>query len=329
MTENAFSDRKYIKRRDLPREHAWQFQFEQEPIKESKSFADNKYGSKELAYAAARKYRDDFLASAYELGLLDPDAARNDLPIQLALSPRNTSGIVGLYREHRERRDRGNPEVTWVANYKDASGKHQQKSFPITRLGEKNALISALRFRRDYVARVAELTTTTTKRTQVDRHVADLDLLLEYIATLEDTSDVFFFLSTINNPLVSATDKQDMLTVRIGQARFRKLVLDMWSHRCCITHAAAFLTASHIKPWSNSDNSERLDPFNGIALSPVYDKAFDVGLITFEDDGRIRVSSRLALDAPLLGVTGDERIVGLNFMHAKYLAYHRHKRFQT
>jgi len=150
---------------------------------------------------------------------------------------------------------------------------------------------------------------------------------LEYIAALEEDADVFFFLGTINNPELSATTKQEMLNVRIGQQRFRKLVLNMWSHKCVITGASQFITASHIKPWSESDNSERLDPFNGLALSPVYDKAFDAGLISFDDEGRILVSKRLDQDAALLGISGQERIRELNFLHRKYLAYHRTIRF--
>ena len=62
---------------------------------------------------------------------------------------------------------------------------------------------------------------------------------------------------------------------------------------------------------------------NGLALSPVYDKAFDAGLITFSDCGDIVVSARLAHDAGRLGISGRERIVGLSAQHQKYLEYHR------
>ena len=36
-----------------------------------------------------------------------------------------------------------------------------------------------------------------------------------------------------------------------------------------------FLVASHIKPWRNCDNSERLSGANGLLLSPHVDKLFD------------------------------------------------------
>lgn len=325
MSEDPFGDRKYLKRHDRGNEHFWQFQFELDPIKESKAFNDRKYGSKQLSYEAAKKHRDEFVSVAHELGYIGPDGntRRSDLPVQLSLSPRNTSGIVGLYRENLVRKNRRSPEVSWVANYKDDTGKHQQKTFAVTRLGEKNALHSALKFRRDYVFKVAEEIPVPAKRALADNHLQDLDFLLEYIAALEDSSDIFFFLSTINNPLISATEKHDMLAVRVGQARFRKLVLAMWRHRCGLTGSTQFLVASHIKPWSKSSDTERIDPYNGIALSPVYDKAFDAGMVTFEDNGEIRVSPQLEMNGPLLGITGRERLAGLVEQHFKYLQHHR------
>jgi len=322
MDTEEFPDRKYLKRLDRGNEHRWQFQFERDPIKESKSFSDSTYGSKILSYQAAKNHRDDFLQSALELGLLDP-IPRHSIPLVLTLSPRNTSGIVGVSREHRERKGRKSPELNWVSNYQDDSGKNKQKSFPITSLGEKEALFRAVAFRRDFVVRIAESKTNFIKHEQIEKHLHELNALLEYIATLQEDADVFFFLGTINNPLLSSTTKQEMLNVRVGQQRFRKLVLDMWRHKCAITGASQFITASHIKPWSASDNAERLDPFNGLALSPVYDKAFDMGLISFDEGGKILISKRLIQDAALLGITGNERIGELNFLHQKYLSYHR------
>ena len=330
MDSEDFPDRKYLKRLDRGNEHRWQFQFERDPIKESKTFSDSAYGSRYLSYQAAKEHRDEFFRSAFELGLLDPNVTSltHSIPLVLALSPRNTSGIVGVSRAHRERSGRKSPEINWVTNYQDNSGINKQKSFPITKLGEKEALVRAVAFRRDFEVRIAEKTTSSFKREQIEKHLHELNALLEYIDALQDGADVFFFLGTINNPLLSSTTKQEMLNVRIGQQRFRKLVLDMWRHRCAITGAGQFITASHIKPWSESDNSERLDPFNGLALSPVYDKAFDVGLISFDDGGRILISKRLLQDSALLGITGKECIRELNFLHRKYLSYHRQTRFR-
>src|SRR4030067_1169261 len=274
--DDPFSNRKFLKRHDYASQKGWEFQYERDPIKESKFFNDKKYGSKESSFAAAVAHRDAFLKAASELGYYDPETpnSRYELPLLLALSARNTSGIVGVHRAHRDRKGRPNPEINWIANYKDDSGKNIQKKYPVTRLGEKQALLEAVTFRRNYEQRVVSVTTDIQYKARINEHIEELGLLLEYIAALTDDSDVFFFLGTINNPLLSHTYKQDMLNVRIGQQRFRKLVLDLWNHKCSVTGARVFITAAHIKPWSQSDNTERLDPFNGLPLSPVYDKAF-------------------------------------------------------
>jgi len=45
--------------------------------------------------------------------------------------------------------------------------------------------------------------------------------------------------------------------------------------RVTVLERQQFLVASHIKPWRNCDNSERLSGANGLLLSPHVDKLFD------------------------------------------------------
>ena len=54
------------------------------------------------------------------------------------------------------------------------------------------------------------------------------------------------------------------------------------------------LIASHIKPWRVADNAERLSINNGLILSPLYDKLFDSGLISFDSDLNVIISSKLS-----------------------------------
>jgi putative restriction endonuclease len=54
------------------------------------------------------------------------------------------------------------------------------------------------------------------------------------------------------------------------------------------------LLAGHIKPWRDSSHRERLDLSNGLAGCPSHDVAFDTGLLTVEDDLRIRLSASLS-----------------------------------
>jgi len=86
----------------------------------------------------------------------------------------------------------------------------------------------------------------------------------------------------------SETEKEQLIKARYGQGTFR-IRLEKIEHRCRMTGIddKRLLVASHIKPWRNSDNVERLDGYNGLLLSPHVDKLFDKGWISFSDQGGI------------------------------------------
>lgn len=88
--------------------------------------------------------------------------------------------------------------------------------------------------------------------------------------------------------------------VRLGQHRFASQVLDDYLHSCAFCGFAPrsipgnrLLVASHIKPWGDSDDVERLDPHNGVAACPTHDAAFDSGLITINGGLRVHRSPGL------------------------------------
>lgn len=82
--------------------------------------------------------------------------------------------------------------------------------------------------------------------------------------------------------------------VRKGQKLFRDAVLSAYDHRCCVTGISdpRFLIASHIRPWK-TDAENRLNPRNGLCLSLMFDKAFDLGLITLSENFHLMISSEL------------------------------------
>ncbi len=85
------------------------------------------------------------------------------------------------------------------------------------------------------------------------------------------------------------------------QSFFRAAVLASYEYRCALSGVAVqeLLNASHIIPWSD-DVGRRADPRNGIALNALYDRAFDRGLITFDECLRVVLSPRLqAIDPPI------------------------------
>lgn len=77
---------------------------------------------------------------------------------------------------------------------------------------------------------------------------------------------------------------QDLNKAREGQGKYREQLLDQCRF-CPITMVAdeRLLIASHIKPWAASTDTEKIDPYNGYMLSPLYDKLFDRGFITFTE----------------------------------------------
>ncbi|MBM3934221.1 MAG: hypothetical protein FJ319_07955 [SAR202 cluster bacterium] len=89
----------------------------------------------------------------------------------------------------------------------------------------------------------------------------------------------------------------DVLTIskaRRNQDYFREVVLASYDTTCAITglRNAALLVASHIIPWSQSE-TVRLNPSNGICLNALHDKAFDSGLMTFDEDYCLIYSDQL------------------------------------
>lgn len=66
-----------------------------------------------------------------------------------------------------------------------------------------------------------------------------------------------------------------------------------------------------------------------LLLIPNLDTAFDRGLITFKDDGAIKISSFLSLDAQdKLGINNSLKILKIKKENISYLEYHRKHIFQ-
>lgn len=88
-------------------------------------------------------------------------------------------------------------------------------------------------------------------------------------------------------PGMPVTERTAPATQRIGQDFFRRAVLASYESRCCLCGLGVpeLLVASHIMPWHTAEK-DRLNPRNGLALSSVFDRAFDCGLMTFDGDQR-------------------------------------------
>ena len=93
---------------------------------------------------------------------------------------------------------------------------------------------------------------------------------------------------------ISETEKVQLVKSRRGQGLFKANVLLVES-ACRVTGVTqiSMLRASHVKPWSKSDDREKIDGFNGLLLAPHVDHLFDKGYITFESKGEMVLSPNL------------------------------------
>lgn len=131
---------------------------------------------------------------------------------------------------------------------------------------------------------------------------------------------------------ISERRKTALYSARIGQGEYRrKLLEDCMYCPFTMVNDERLLIASHIKPWVVSNDKEKVDPKNGFALTPTYDKLFDRGFITFGDDKTLSVS-------PWINPMNQKRLNIYNGMllpklqldekRSKYLIYHRENVFQ-
>ncbi len=124
---------------------------------------------------------------------------------------------------------------------------------------------------------------------------------------------------------ISPTVKRQLVNSRRGQGIFRANV--RLNEKCCRLTGEidpTLLVASHIKPWKDSTDAEKLDGCNGLLLSPHVDCLFDKGLISFQDNGDLMVSLNLD-EATLLrwGLVNIKNVGKFSDGQLQYLKYHR------
>jgi hypothetical protein len=124
------------------------------------------------------------------------------------------------------------------------------------------------------------------------------------------------------------TEAERLVVQRIGQDIFREALLDYWSGRCPLTGIteAELLRASHIIPWADCTDEQRLDVHNGLLLSALWDAAFDKGLVSFADNGVPLASENLSAAArSALRFDKARALPSLREAHRANLAEHRRR----
>jgi len=162
-----------------------------------------------------------------------------------------------------------------------------------------------------------------------DVKISMLGDLKPYLARNNAQDDVHE-VDIIQRVNIGPLEKENLVKSRRGQGIFKTNV-KMIERECRVTKLRDkdFLIASHIKPWKDSNDAEKIDGNNGLLLSPHIDKLFDSGLISFADNGDLLVSSKLNMD--VLKIWGiNERLNAGSFSAEQvvYLKFHRENRFK-
>lgn len=117
-------------------------------------------------------------------------------------------------------------------------------------------------------------------------------------------------LRELGETVADQTEREALIKARVGQGKFRADVTQMWAlgEVCPLTRIdiPEMLTASHIKPWRDADNTERLDPANGLLLATHVDKLFDRYLLSFRPNFlrfEVEVHPRVRSVAEALGIS--------------------------
>ena len=125
--------------------------------------------------------------------------------------------------------------------------------------------------------------------------------------------------------VASSTERDALTKARLGQGLFRHRVAER-EPACRVTglKRQEFLVASHIKPWRECDNSERLDGANGLLLSPHVDKLFDRHWISFDEGGQLICEHEAAREAlRCWGIEGSNLIRPFSREQEGFLQAHR------
>ena len=113
--------------------------------------------------------------------------------------------------------------------------------------------------------------------------------------------------------------------MRRGQHLYKERLVDLWEGQCAICHInlPELLRASHAKPWKDSNQNERLDPYNGLLLCAHHDALFDKGLISFDQEGQILMSEVLLASSPQVYQVASDMKLDFFEENKKYLLWHQ------
>jgi hypothetical protein len=147
--------------------------------------------------------------------------------------------------------------------------------------------------------------------------------------SVAESGDTEALRALMKSRAVRPTERLQLVLARLGQGDFRSSLLER-DAKCalCRLDSAELLIASHIKPWRDATDEERLDPDNGLLLCPNSDRLFDTGYISFAEDGSLLVSDRLSKRGRALICSREAAIEVRAGRREEYLSHHRTRVFE-
>lgn len=154
-----------------------------------------------------------------------------------------------------------------------------------------------------------------------------------YFFTENETDSAFeeFFGDILPNLKNNGLDDTERLTEtpsRRGQGLYRRLLMQYWDNKCAVTECdiPQALRASHAMPWAECKKAkQRINKYNGFLLNANLDALFDKGLITFDDNGCIKISKTISKEnKKALGINENMQLrKKLDTKHLEFLHYHQ------
>ncbi|WP_252214665.1 HNH endonuclease [Clostridium sp. VAP41] len=151
-----------------------------------------------------------------------------------------------------------------------------------------------------------------------DEHIDD-----EYMKDIyEELKSIEFDSSNIEEKY-----REGFIKTRIGQGKFREALIKKYGCECsvCGLNIKELLIASHIKEYSNCIDNEHIDLHNGLLLCANHDKLFDKHLISFDNKGKIVISSSIDSDNYDKLNINKSTAIDARLFKEEYMNYHRGK----
>lgn len=155
--------------------------------------------------------------------------------------------------------------------------------------------------------------------------------VVKYIEDYENRRNNYIKNISENFDNLNGDEKEAVIKVRLNQEIFRTRILKKYKNTCCVSGCnitvKELLIASHIKPWKNSNGNEKVNDCNGLLLCVMHDRLFDRGFISFDDKGKILISSRIDKNNRMFANIDENRTITVNSDNKKFLKYHRENIF--